>query len=264
MAAFAQTSEHAPTSEGALGGQSPLSGLLDQEYYLVKILPYLIEDGLHESRRVCRKWKDICDQLPVHLGRIDIMEIRAAATVFPHATSLRCPVETKYSGAHFTEHLGNFDQLKHLTLVYTRDRIEPSSNVDPIPVDRQIFPQPIQTLVSLDVRKMPTKWSRCFYAFLRGLTNLTSLKLESFRLEDAPQQPFGELQNLNELSVGLQFLADRDGNLLFPMLPKLTTLSVKIDPNPFRQGDIRVLEVNRLISLDLLLTCSAVENNTIC
>ena len=251
MADVVQTSNQPQTSEEALGGQSPLSGLLDQEYYLVKILPHLIEDGLHECRRVCRKWRDICDQLPVHLGRIDIMEIRGAAGLFPNAASLRCPVETIHSGARFTEDLGAFDQLKHLTLVYTRDRIEPSGNIDPVPENRQIFPQPLETLVSLDVRKMPTKWSQCFYAFLRGLTNLTSLKLKSFRPEDAPQQPFWELQSLEELAVGLQFLANRDGSLLFPTLPKLTNLSVKIDSNPFRQGDIRVVEVQRSISLDL-------------
>ena len=70
------------TSEG------DLSILLQDEYFLSKILGFLVNDGLHECRRVCRKWRDTISLLPVTVKAPEIEDLPAVVSLFPRATSL--------------------------------------------------------------------------------------------------------------------------------------------------------------------------------
>ena len=54
------------------GSEKSLGALLEQEYFLLKVLVYVVEDGLHECRFVCRQWRDACGKLPVKLERVPL------------------------------------------------------------------------------------------------------------------------------------------------------------------------------------------------
>lgn len=73
-----------PSSETSQGG---LASLFELDYFLIAVLGYLVEHGLHECRRACRKWRDVCNKLPVRL-RVPEEKIPVAAEKFPNAISV--------------------------------------------------------------------------------------------------------------------------------------------------------------------------------
>ena len=65
-----------------------IADLLSQKYFLSKILVHLVDSGLHECRRVCRMWCEVCNQLPVKLKLSLNDNIPAFTDTFPNAVSL--------------------------------------------------------------------------------------------------------------------------------------------------------------------------------
>jgi len=95
-----------------------LSTLLEQDYYLTKVLGYLLDDGLHECRRVCRKWYDVCNRMPVKLGRISVEEIPAIVNKFPNAVSFyRILIDSLKEGARNDEVTGAIESLRQLEIL---------------------------------------------------------------------------------------------------------------------------------------------------
>ena len=75
-----------------------LGVLLDEyEDLLLKTLTCLMEDGLHECRLVCRRWRDACRRLPVTIQpgiAFDASKVVKMATErFPNATALRTKMQ---------------------------------------------------------------------------------------------------------------------------------------------------------------------------
>lgn len=54
----------------------------------LRVLSHLIDDGLHECRRVCRSCREACRKLPVHLSISELDHLHQLAQEFPHAASL--------------------------------------------------------------------------------------------------------------------------------------------------------------------------------
>ena len=105
------------TSRADSGGS--LSALLELEYFLVKVLFHLVDDGLHECRRVCRLWRKVCSRLPIRIRLGRPAEVRMTAHKFPMAASLvlsRCVSDDDLSMSHAIRLLPRMGNLRSLHL----------------------------------------------------------------------------------------------------------------------------------------------------
>ena len=96
------------------GSEESLGALLEQEYFLLKVLVYVVEDGLHECRLVCRRWRDACGKLPVKLGRVSLDKLEKAADLFPKAKTLRMDERIYSTGPIKTLTISHLPRLENL------------------------------------------------------------------------------------------------------------------------------------------------------
>ena len=80
------------TSETKTSANDELADLLSQEDILSKVLVHLVDSGLHECRRVCRKWYEVCNKLPVKLSLSLHGDRFVDPDRFPNAVSLKLSI----------------------------------------------------------------------------------------------------------------------------------------------------------------------------
>ena len=204
--------------------------LEDNEDLLLKVLSCVIDDGLHECRRVCRGWRDACGKLPVKLCVMQPDDLRKMVDFFPEAVSLtlgrRSGGEDTIDG-QVIPRLSRLKNLQHLHLSYTKLE-KAGSLVTWLPtMDRLVsLSLWIERDVLLDIVQA-----------LRRLTNLESLRLNASRFEQTDLEPVTELRGVRELKIAVQLIVNTRGELLFPSLTWLTSLIVTGDslgePTPF-------------------------------
>ena len=91
--------ESSSRQPGQLNPKKTLGILLDNcEDLLFKVLSY-VDDGLHECRRVSRRWRDACGKLPIKLGNQCLHRMGEAAELFPKAVSLT--LESDFGSSDF-------------------------------------------------------------------------------------------------------------------------------------------------------------------
>lgn len=230
-----------------------LASLLDLDFFLLMVLKHLVDDGLHECRRVCRRWREAVSQLPVKLTLHAPDWLPSAQAAFPAAGSLRCVQELTsmdvalrsqischchsfdLNGAMLQQIL-SFRQLEKLAM-YCWER-------DGLLAFEMSFAS-LTHLKSLELTLMSgvctfQQCSRCF----RNLSQLTHLALGLSNRSMHDAQPITELTNLQSLALHPDMIAKTDGALLFPCVPNLTKLVVRTmhyqDHNGFPNGLIDV------------------------
>lgn len=232
-----QSNDYSSMSSSS-GSEGALCDLLNQEYYLSKILERLVDDGLQECRRVCRKWYEVSNRLPVKLIRVRPETLPILAERFPNAVgwdlttksfSVLKPadarqLETKKRLAvvQALAHLSRFRKLKNLTFVFyplAGDGIR----WRPISEGLGACFQSFQQLVSLNAgMELEEEEAMCFASQLRFLTNLTCLTLW-MHPRPLPVEPFTELKKIATLGVH-DYLTIQNRELMFPALTNLTHL----------------------------------------
>ena len=220
-----------------------IADLLSQKYFLSKILVHLVDSGLHECRRVCRLWCEVCNQLPVKLNFFLDDDITAVSDTFPNAAvslEVRADAADEHDG--FVETLlgscmSSLRNVRHLGLGTSvqwpllLDKLEPNS-------------ESLQSLLSLSVRLTSQLNLSVSLDFLKFLTNLTALKITGEPIPDVQNSdPNTEIRNLKSLTVTFPFLANRNGQLLFAALTKLTRLDILPTYHSVR-FDIPLLQVS--------------------
>ena len=202
-----------PRSKGGL------SELLTEEYYLEKILGYLVDDGFYECRFVCQKWKTVCDKLPVKLGPLSPERLKEAHEKFPNACSVNNLISTlNIQLEEVLQDVAAFARLRELSMF-----IDVDMSISLLP------PSLIQTfngLQSLDI-----DWDCEFpcsevLSFLGHLTNLTSLRVSSSADLHPPSIPLTELQKIESLDLQFSLFVYQDGEHVFPSLTNLTHLEL--------------------------------------
>ena len=212
------------------GSEKTLSDLLEQEYFLLKVLAYVVEDGLHECRRVCRRWRDACGKLPVKLDRVFADTLQKAADLFPEAERLSMRewissvdvIET-----HIVPQLPRLANLKHLSLYLNGESIDLRNLV-------ACFSS-MQHLGSLSLYITHEDTLHCFVHDLRYLTKLTSLLLDHNCVLYNDLDPNSCVQGLCQLTIPFHLLINGRGEFVFPMLTGLTNLIIRgaTDPEQF-------------------------------
>ena len=68
-----------------MSANEKLTDLLLRKDILSRVLVHLIDSGLHECRRVCRRWYEVCSKLPVKLSRNPRDDRYVESDLFPNA-----------------------------------------------------------------------------------------------------------------------------------------------------------------------------------
>ena len=231
------------------GSEVSLGALLEDEHFLLKVLAYVVEDGLHECRRVCRKWRDVCSLLTMKL--VDVPTFRNAARVFPNATSVSVVAGGWWSVDDFSECLSSFTRLKHLSL---HDTGFGANDWCPDLLDSCSLPARVpflSQLESLTLNAIP-RYTEAWISMLGTyLTNVTHLKIgQNSSGGWWNVNPLSETHKLKNLSVHAIQLFYSKGKPIFPPSANLTRLEIRAgclfgaDPFPVRHPTKEASEDN--------------------
>ena len=224
---------------------SRLGELLDEEYFLSKVFKYLVDDGLHECSRVCRRWRRLSLRMHPRLARVPWEKMPDAASKFPNATSVTVDTEeSKDDLFYYPDILSRFANIQQLSI---KGEHPPENASFPFCLHHALLAAlpSLQRLLSLSVRLYTGQSHSATASALKHLTNLTHLWVEEPNEMDIDVEPFAEIHKIEELCVGPNLLIDRQGRLLFPTLTNLTRLeltsALSTKTRPQCQG--RLLEV---------------------
>ena len=200
-------------SEGTLGAVFE-----HEENLLRKVLVHLVDDGLHECRRVCRFWRDVCSTLPVKLREAPPGFVPVLLSRFPRATSLDVCYSLWGEDDVARHGISLLPRLKHLRRLHLS-----SGDREEIPAGRQWWLGPMDSLIHLSLGITSQMAYRNAIEAIRKLTQIESLRLDFGRPFLDPH-PITEVWRLKSLSAPFNVLVNEDGELLFPSLTQLTEL----------------------------------------
>ena len=208
-------SEHA-------GDVRSLSALLQRDDLLQKVLSHLVDDGLCECRRVCRRWYDICSRLPVSLHNAPSSTALTFANKFRNTDSASFldigDSPTEPGEPSLATGLAQMQHLRHLGLLALDERELPDR------LRAVLLAMNTLRSLSLTFTESPDVATE-FMEVVRSLTMLTALRFvivdDWFNL---PFDPVTELRQLRQLTATPDVLWDENLSPRFPRLPHLTRL----------------------------------------
>ena len=196
--------------------------LQNNDDLLQKILSFLVGNGLCGSRRVCRRWYDVCRRLPMRLQQAPSTAALTLANTFPSADSASffdiggSPTEP---GPSLATGLAQMRHLRHLELRSYKERRLP----DELPA--VLLSMKTLRSLSITLTESPVVAIE-FMDVVRSLTLLTALSFSAHSfLFVLPVDPITELQRLRELTGNLEVLWIANRAPRFPLLPHLTSLT---------------------------------------
>ena len=201
------------------GSEESLGALLEDEHFLLKVLAYVVEDGLHECRLVCRQWRDACGKLPVELGKVSLDNLQKVADLFPEAKTLSMRVGIRSAEVieiYTIPQLLRLENLNHLSLF-----------LHPLWVDSQYLIECFSSMQHLRFLRLRITCSDtlcCLIDDLHYLKNLTSLRLDHDFFLQSDLEPNSDVRGLRHLEISLALLVNGRGELILPSLTRLTSL----------------------------------------
>ena len=229
--------------------------LLEDEYFLLKVLAHLVEDGLHECRLVCRRWRDACGKLPVKLDSMCLDKLQRLADMFPKAETLSISKIVHDADVIEREVVPQLPRLKNLNslcVFFFGESLDLRNLV-------ACFSS-MQHLKSLQLWNTNEDTLHCLIHGLHYLKHLTSLVLNHICVLQNNVDPNSRVQGLRELSMPFELLINRRGELVFPMLTGLTSLNIDRFSHIEPQQPPRNLQVCQFMrSLVCQLVCVVTE-----
>ena len=247
-----QNSVESPTIT-AVDSERTLGILLnDNEDLLLKTLTCLMEDGLHECRRVCRRWRDACRKLPVELFSVHPDKLHRMIDLFPEAVSLTMRKRLDSEDTVERQVIPQLSRLKNLQHLYLFcDQLSDASSL-------------VTCLLSMDrLQSLSLRMDRDvlqIFQALRRLTNLESLNLSVSCFEQTDLEPVTELRGLRDLTIGVQLIVNKRDELLFSSPTRLTSLCIaggSLEGHTSFRIDLQVREFGITMDLSTCLCCSA-------
>ena len=225
--------------------------LVNNEDLLLKVLSHIVEDGLHECRCVCHRWREACGKLPVrlHATRLDMLNV--VADLFPQAVSLNLNTwlhSTHVVRSQVIPYLSQLKKLQDLQLYLSTQYVNIAGLMARL--------TSMERLRSLSVCIGHNREVKVVGQALRCLTNLESLCLRVSCLIQRVLEPIAEDRGLRDLTVDLQLLVNSRGELLFPALTRLAYLCVSgsyTERPPWSIIDLQVCEFRKALDLSQYL-----------
>lgn len=204
--------------------------LFEQDFFLTKILELLIDDGLHECRRVCRRWLEMSEKLQLKCNCRDWRQIPTFIQKFPNAVSLLLSHASPLSPADAEENFSSAEALLK-NLARWRDL----RNLEMCVTGEKAAAKPFATMFD-SVRNLRSM-SLIFYGAgsvdvaqlgqsMQQLTKLTMLKLFVIGSKEHTMTTLPLISCIEDLEANLDLLVDKNGKLFFPALTHLTKLAV--------------------------------------
>ena len=187
------------------------------------MLTYVVDDGLHECRLVCRQWRDACGKLPVELGTVMIPsdKLQRAVELFPEAKTLKMYnwFNEEIEETQIVPHLLRLQNLKHFILLLPGQSIDLQNLIACL--------SSIQHLQSLNLWISHENMLLCLLRGLCCLKKLTSLSVIHDFVFQNDLDPDSDVQGLNHLEIAFELMINRRSELVFPMLTGLTSLGIR-------------------------------------
>ena len=230
--------------------------LVNNEDLLLKVLSHIVQDGLHECRCVCHRWREACGKLPVrlHATRLDMLNV--VTDLFPQAVSLNLNHwldSTHVVRSQVIPYLCRLKKLQDLKLLLSKKYLN----------TRGLMAQltSMEHLRSLYVCIGHNREVKVVVRALRCLTNLESLCLRVNCGIQRDLEPIAEVRGLRDLTIDLQIVVNSRGELLFPALTRLTYLCVSgsyTQRSPRPVVDLQVCEFRKASDLSECLSRQAI------
>ena len=211
-----------PVPEKTLGAL-----LEDHEDLMLKVLSCLIDDGLHECRRVSRRWRDLCGLLPVKLSQECQYRLDEAAGLFPGAASLE--LESSFDSDDVLGRL-EMQQSSQLRKLCNLSVYATSTNAD-MNALTTLLPS-ADRLRSLDVSVNQKDGLDDIVRALRYFRNLDALIIHVAAFIQTDLAPVTELRGLGYLKTAFPSLFNSHGEFLLPSLTRLTHLHLRSVDQP--------------------------------
>ena len=224
--------------------QNRLRDLLHDKDFLWKVFGYLVEDGLHECRRVCRKWREVCSEFFAKSFRGHWKDLAEAHLKFPNAVnvslSMLAPPPVIHNQDAWPSTVPSLTGIKCLKMDSAF-----LWNCQHFAQSPEMVCEYIASLVHLESLTLEglREFMQSLVPSMAHLTNLTHLKIGSQFPATWDTTPLSGVRRLENLSLYAKNLFTVEGSLTFPSLTNLTQLEVK-----YRKRDDIILEV-RDISL---------------
>ena len=233
-------------ADSATACEKTLGALLEQDHILFKVLVCVMEDGVHECRRVCRRWRDVCGKLPLKLGGSHPDKLDKLVDLFPDAVSLSLGSpddDNNIVERQAIRHLSRLKHLQNLDLTVGSKQGETGSLVALLPSTDLLRAFEV-------VADQKDKLNDVVHA-LRTLTNLETLILFASGFVQTDLEPVTELRGLGCLITDFSLIVNSRGELLFPSLTKLTRLELfdNIHEHELNTSDIlKVCKLRKRVS----------------
>ena len=92
-----------------------LGDWLENDDYLSKVLRYLVDDGLHECSRVCRRWRELSFGVCPKLARVPSSRMTEMLSKYPNTVSMAVNVEdTNEDINRYLDAVKRFPKIEHL------------------------------------------------------------------------------------------------------------------------------------------------------
>ena len=208
-----------PVAEYILPAPASLCALLQEQWLLQMVLKHLVEYGLEDCRLVCRKWRDVCRQLPIKLAPETHEQLAKALNAFPNADSL--------SMMTCEEPVEDIDFLSLLSTALELRTLELASRTLELTSHVQHRFQSVTQLRELKLYHEDITKSFELLDSVRNLTALTRLDILFPGWDPPPVKPFVELKEIRRLRVSSPLFVDASGACFFPSLTNLTSLQMK-------------------------------------
>ena len=196
--------------------------LLLPEDILLKVLDHLVDSGLHECRRVCRRWYEACNKLPVKLS-LSLDDVPCLnPEQFPNAVSLKLKNEITWNSDVIKNHLPYLTKLSRIIT-----HLELFIMVWPLVHPEPDCPSVFKSVRSLSLSFYNESVFRDFLETLKCLKHLRALKLVDIELTYSDQinmAPITEIKELRELSANVFFLVNEGNQFTFGPQTQLTKL----------------------------------------
>ena len=232
--------------ESKMSTNEKLGDLLLREDILSKVLVHLVDSGLHECRRVCRKWYEVCNKLPVKLSLSLRDNCFVKPDLFPNTVSLKLSNDISWKSAVIEKHLlpwlSKLNRITHLEFsVREWPSVRFQSNLLPI----------LYSVRSLSVTVLCDCAFIDFLETLRCLTGLTALEMPIGYNDVIDVAPLTEMKELRTLKASSCFIVNRNNEFIFGTQTQLTKLEIVHVFHPVSRGVItlQVMPVTVLLSL---------------
>ena len=213
-----------------------ISSLLEEPYYLERVLRQCPPETLRSCRRVCRRWRDASKQLPLALSERHWWKTADLLECFPCAASVSIQL---LDDEHPKDVLRTLAAARNLESLRLRSW-KPWTQMYGVSTHLSAF----KRLRDLNLEWCNEEQGADVFAALGALTNLTCLRISSVAGKLSDLQHLAALQHLEQLDLQFLFMEKPEEQVVLPFLPSMTHLSIGTTYAAGIESELNVLKVD--------------------